>query len=339
MNRGPAPDCPGRRGASTAFVLRAAGAVSIQLAQTDDLTTYISYANQDLPADLQELRCLVDAQEQAKGARPLALNAPAASVGATLRVYRLAVATTQEYTNQGNLGGASVVNTLASLAIWLNGVNAILEKEVAVRLVLVANNNLVIFTAEPDGFSNGNNGTMINEVPAILSNTIGSANFDIGHVFGTTGSGSAGLAGLGVVCNNTAAGGGQRKSSGATLFSGPNGSSGQLGVLAHEFGHQFGASHTFNALEASGNCASGNRSGATGYETGSGSTLMSYGGICQTNNLAGKEFRLHAGSFAQITAVLANATCNMGNWPATGNNVPTINAGGNFTIPNKRPSS
>ncbi|MBI3423809.1 MAG: hypothetical protein HY011_12800, partial [Acidobacteria bacterium] len=320
-----------------AFVLTNNGAVSIQPAHSDDIKTYVSYASQDLPADAQELRCLVDEKEQARAARPTSPNAPAASVGGTLRVYRVAIATTVEYTNQANLGGGTVANTLASLATWLSGINAIMEKEVAVRLVLVGTNNTVIFTAEPDGFTNGNNNTMINEVPAVLSANIGSANFDIGHVFGTIASGGSGLAGVGIVCDSSASSGGQRKAQGSTLFSGPSGQSGQLGVIAHEFGHELGASHTFNALEASGNCAAGNRSGATAYEVASGSTLMSYGGICTTNNLSGKEFRLHAGSFAQITTILAAATCNNGNWIATGNNVPTVTAGGNFTIPKQTP--
>jgi hypothetical protein len=320
-----------------AFVLRGADALVIQLAKTGDLTTYVSYTSQDQPADTEQLRCLVQAKDQTNQARILAPEAPAASVGGTLRVYRLAVATTVEYTNQANLGGGTVAGSLASIAIWLSGVNAIMEKEVAVRLVLVGNNNLVVFTAEPDGLTNGDQGVMIDEVPNILSNTIGVNNYDIGHAFGATASGGGGIAGLGVLCSNFDFGNGPQKGAGATRFAGPSGQSGQLGVIAHEFGHQFGADHTFNAQEASGNCAAANRSGATAYETGSGSTLMSYGGICMTNNLSGKEFRLHAGSFAQIIPVLTNATCNMGAWIATGNNVPTINAGGNFTIPRLTP--
>jgi hypothetical protein len=44
-----------------------------------------------------------------------------------------------------------------------------------------------------------------------------------------------------------------------------------LRVLAHELGHQFGATHSFNGT--TGNCSQ--RTANTAYESGSGLTLMS----------------------------------------------------------------
>jgi CSLREA domain-containing protein len=316
-----------------ALLLLKTGAVTIHPASPDDTTIYLSYSSENQTQDAKEWRCLVEQKEQDAASVPTA-KAPAASVGGTLRVYRIAIAVTQEYTNQANLGGGSVAGALASITAWLSSVNAILEREVAVRLVLVANNNLVIFTAEPDGFTNGANNTMLSEVPGILSTNIGSANFDIGHVLGV---GGGGVASLGVICDSSTSGTGQAKARGASAVAGPTGEITGLTVLTHELGHQLGASHTFNLLEAAGtNCGPENRFGPTGYEVASGATLMSYRGLCGAN-LAAIDMRFHAGSFAQITAKVATATCNQANWIPTSNTPPLVNAGGNFTIPQQTP--
>lgn len=238
-----------------ALLLLKTGAVTIPPARPDDTTIYLSYTSENQTQDAKAWHCLVEQKEQ-DATRVPAAKAPAAAVGGTLRVYRIAIAETQEYTNQANLGGGSVAGALASITAWLSSVNAILEREVAVRLVLVANNNLIIFTAEPDGFTNGTNNTMLSEVPGIFSTNIGSANFDIRHVLGVGG----GVANLGVVCDNSTSGTGQIKARGASSVGGPTGQITGLTVLTHELGHQLGASHTFNLQEATGaNCGPENR--------------------------------------------------------------------------------
>jgi hypothetical protein len=65
--------------------------------------------------------------------------------GPTLRTYRIAIATTGEYTSFH--GGAT--NAASAIATTLNRINGVYEKEVAIRLVLVANNNLLIYTPTP----------------------------------------------------------------------------------------------------------------------------------------------------------------------------------------------
>jgi len=63
-------------------------------------------------------------------------------------------------------------------------------------MVLVATETNVVFTtASTDPFTGNNNAnTLINESQSVITNTIGSANFDIGHTFSTGGGGLAALA-------------------------------------------------------------------------------------------------------------------------------------------------
>jgi hypothetical protein len=259
------------------------------------------------------------------------------SVGSQLRVYRIAIATTQEYTNDPQLGGGSVGGVVASLNGWLNGVNAIYETELAIRLTLV-DNTQIIRTAEPDGFTNANASTMLGEVGPILGAEVGSANYDIGHVFAMSAGGGNGVAGLGVVCDsaNVNVPG---KGVGASRLSGPVlGSSGMVSLIAHEFGHQFGAAHTFNSTV--GTTCGGQRSPATAWESGSGTTIMSYNGSCAAgainDNLSGAEnTRFHNGSFTQINNYLATTNC--AQTLATNNAPPNVSARTDRIIPKNTP--
>jgi hypothetical protein len=107
-------------------------------------------------------------------------------------------------------------------------------------------------------------------------------------------------------------------------------------LLAHEFGHQFNARHTFNST--SNLCGSaGQRNSATAYEPGSGSTLMAYPGICSPENLQNNsDPYFHGASFDQIVSYSVNSgTCATA--VSTGNNPPVVNAGPDYTIPVNTP--
>ncbi|MGB1248122.1 MAG: reprolysin-like metallopeptidase, partial [Chitinophagales bacterium] len=178
-----------------------------------------------------------------------------------LRTYRLALSATGEYTA---FQGGTVADAAAAQVTTMNRVNGVFERDMAIHMNIIANNNLIIYDdAATDPFTNGTTNAMINENQTNTDNVIGNANYDIGHVFGTN---SGGLAGLGVVCWNS------QKGRGVTGSAAPTGDPFDIDYVAHEMGHQFNANHTQNN-----NC---NRNGATAMEPGSASTIMGYAGIC-----------------------------------------------------------
>lgn len=245
---------------------------------------------------------------------------PTTSSGTNLRTYRLACAANGEYTATT---GGTVASGLAAVVTVVNRVSAIYEAEVAVRLILIANNDIIIYTNQAtDPYSNST--AALGQNQTNLDNVIGNANYDIGHVF-TTGSG--GVAGLGVVCRTG------NKARGTTGLPNPIGDPFTVDFVAHEMGHQFGGNHTFNGVNS--NCSGGNRSGAHAYEPGSGSTIMAYAGICGVNdNLAPNSDAYFV--FESLAEIIAYTTTGLGNCPtpvATGNAIPVPEAGPNYTIP------
>ncbi|MEP7263644.1 MAG: reprolysin-like metallopeptidase [Bacteroidota bacterium] len=249
------------------------------------------------------------------------------SHGTQLRNYRLALAATAEYTT---FHGGTVPSAMAAIVASINRVNGVYEKEVAIRLTLVANNSSIVYTnSVSDPYTNNSGTTMLSENTTNLNATILTANYDIGHVFSTGGGGVATLNGP---C-------GSNKARGVTGSSSPVGDGFDIDYVAHEMGHQFGANHTFNAT--TGSCGGGNRSAAAAYEPGSGITIMAYAGICTvTNDLAAHSIAyFHTKSFDEITTFITNVTTG-GSCPtttSTGNTPPTSIPGSDFTIPISTP--
>jgi hypothetical protein len=261
-----------------------------------------------------------------------ASSSAAACVGPQLRSYRLAIACTGEYAiaATGN-SSPTIAQTLAKVVTSVNRVDGVYEKEVAIRLVLVPTTTLVLFTdpsTDPfTGNANNNASTLINLSQSVITSSIGTANFDIGHTFST---GAGGLAFLYSVCNSS------NKARGVTGSSFPVNDPYDIDFVAHEIGHQFGGNHSFNAV--TGGCA-GNRSAATSAEPGSGITIMGYAGLCSLNDLGTNSIPyFHAISYDEIVHFTNNAA---GNSCATiinsGNAAPIVTGSGNYTIPKSTP--
>ena len=78
---------------------------------------------------------------------------PAAVTGVNLRTYRLACAVTAEYTEYF---GGTVSAGLAAVVTAINRVTGIYESELGIRLVLAANNDLIVYTNRiTQPYSNG----------------------------------------------------------------------------------------------------------------------------------------------------------------------------------------
>jgi hypothetical protein len=217
----------------------------------------------------------------------------------------------------------------------MNRVNGLYRRDLSIRMVLVANTDQLIFTdGAADPYSNDDGVAMLGQNQNTVNAIIGSANYDIGHIFSTDG---GGVASFESVCFNPF------KARGVTGLPAPVGDPFDIDLVSHEMGHQFGADHTFNA-DAGGSCFGGTRYGPTAYEPGSGTTIMAYAGICDGQDLQPQgDDNFHVISFDQITAYVTNPTPGFGgscgSHTATGNAAPIVNAGANYIIPANTPFS
>lgn len=221
------------------------------------------------------------------------------SRGDTLRIIRLAVSVTGEFTQEN--GGVS--NTEVLLNNWLEDINTMYGREYCMRFELVPNNTNLIFSdpstdpweTMPLGSGGCNNsGVIMADQQSVVDSIIGSSNYDVSHV----------------ILSTQHLGGGCAGSYTSGISGGFN-----IPVTRHEIGHQFGQSHTIN------------HSGMDNYEPENGNWTV------QGGNGHG---RAHAISFHQLALNLLNNPL-VGQKVPTENAIPTLFVGQDVTIPKSTP--
>ncbi len=244
-------------------------------------------------------------------------------VDGKIRTYRLAVACTSEYTAYY---GNTVAGALAAINTTITRVNGVFKTDLGVQFQVVAGNNRLIYrnnvnidaSPDPDPYDNYDGSQMLAANTANITGLLGVGAYDIGHAFST---GGGGIASLSVPCAAST------KGNGVTGIVTPQFDQFDIGYVAHEMGHQFGATHTQNnACQIS---------AASAMEPGSGSTIMSYAGICPPNIQPDADAYFHAYSIQQMTTTIMANTCEVET--IISNNEPVITAVPDYTIPKSTP--
>lgn len=283
--------------------------------------------------------------------------------GSQLTTYRIAITTTGDYTAKVHselFKTNAKTSAMSSITTALSRINEIYRRDLAIQFELVKNNDKLIYTdgktdpfydsTEINAATQPSSNTAVNPTKEndnieknqrIVDKAIGSGNYDLAHLFTLDGGGLA-VNGLCDTANKAQATSGQGAQNNDTFY---------ISYVAHEIGHQLGANHTFNGMQ--GACDASNRFSSTAWEVGSGSTIMSYAGICPAlsrtklmgdNTASQSDAFFHIGSIeeilsftklANVRATTQNKTC--GKLSTLKNTAPSVDAGGNTTIPAHTP--
>jgi subtilisin-like proprotein convertase family protein len=205
----------------------------------------------------------------------------------SLSVFRLALSATGEFTD---FYGGDIAKVLSVMLKMVNLVNAVFERDLGVRFVLIDRSDDLIFQfANADPFTKGNESS---ENQQLLDRIIGDVNYDIGHVLGGLQTVSIGK--IGSVCQKG------EKGRGVSTALVPDGISFIFDYFSHELAHQLGGNHTFNSV-----ICNAQRNPLTAWEPGSGMSILGYPGLCKSDNLGLHVLpRFHSGSVEEISNLL-----------------------------------
>ena len=184
------------------------------------------------------------------------------------RTYRIAVLPTYEY---AQFAASTGLTTLALMTMSFQRALGVWAREMGFYFQFASTQNLLLnltLNALPN-----NNLDPSMKAAAGLAARLGlqESQYDFGHIVCV---GGAGGMGGGQPCSADPNG----KWQGATCGTAPVGDSYDVEYLAHEMAHQFGLSHVWSGMR--GGCTADQFSPAGALEVGSGSTLVTYAGIC-----------------------------------------------------------
>lgn len=326
-----------------AMVLSSSGTFFIDPASRKNPRQYVSYLKSDLPDDPNRLRCGVREARVASALSQQSALAPRISAARSgfLRVYQLAVAASHRYVaaihNLNNPNGSSqdlLPDALTAIHRTVNRIDLIYETELGIQLVLVGDEDKIIFTEEAGDpyVDSDTDDHLLDGNQVVLDQRIGSQNYDVGHLFLGRGGGRSSEP---CVCSQFF------KAQGLTGRVEPQGDAFDVDYVAHEVGHEFGASHSFNGTSL--RC---DRNATTAYEPGSGSTIMGYAGptLCGPESIQNhSDAYFHAISMSEINSFISNSDPNAGGdscaqkVPNGDSQRPVVNAGVDRIIPRDTP--
>lgn len=292
----------------------------------NDSDVFVTYGQKNSSHTISpEFKCLTKANA-AKQTRPK--KASRTTSDGSLRKFRLAVATTGEYSqfhireaNQTTASEAEQKETvLAAVVTAINRVNSIYEQDLSIMFELIDNEDEILFLdPDQDSFTNSSFSSLIEESQEVIDQVIGNSNYDVGHTFSTS---AGGLAQFNTPCGNSI------KAKGITGLPQPVGDRFYIDFVCHELGHQFGANHVQNNDTE--------RVLSTSVEPGSGSTVMGYAGISRPNIQQQGDPYFNAINLREILDFLQFLSpgfdCGVEITP-TGNQVPEITDIEDYVIP------
>lgn len=320
------------------YVFAHEGTFSIDPYQTNDRENYIVFYKNDYGKATRDFHCKMDELLSEDKSLVDSFIHPTSSLaefthGTTVRNYRLAIATTFEYTNffrqTGDSDSQAQTRAFNAVTTSVNRITGVYRKEMAVTFTLVSSTNLtyVVNPETPADYANNGSSADLNQNQTNVDAVLGNANYDMAHLFETT---DSGVAQLQSVCATGS------KARGLSGQPAPQGDPFDVDYVAHEMGHQFAANHTFNAAA---NC--GSSPTAARKEPGSAVTIMGYAGICSsTANVARNSIEtFHVYNLTEIiNFITAGGGSTCGTTSGT-NAAPVISPLSNYTIPFNTPFS
>lgn len=254
-------------------------------------------------------------------ASPGTLRQQSAAFEPVLRTFRLAPGATGEFTEYFG----SKEEAVRQVVTAMNRAGEIFRREFGISFQLVAGFDRMIFAdKDTDPFSsNEPSENLLKETQAAFDSVIGSVKYDVGIVLIR---GTYGLAYIRSACDPA------RKGSSCVGLPEPAGDAFHVNLVTHELGHQFGANHTFNS--PAGLCSE-RRNEWAAFEPGTGSTIMSYSSFpCGDDSFQPRhDAYFHSESIKEIRDYINSPSVACVTSKPSDNAPPTVNAGGDYTIP------